>query len=245
MVKTHNGLIFDNTYEEISYSYERNDVFTFNNDNKTYSIYYFWLNNRVNYYERIYQRIQNIISNIGGIYQFITFIVIYLNSFYNNYIILLDSENLLNSSIYNEKYNYKKNKRLKKLEDIHNNQKHKRNESKILEKYDFKKEKSRNKILHNSSYKERTKSNDFAISDIGDKNNTFNKKIEKKKNNKIIKKDSFINTFLNYISFKFSIDKNNYFGIFQNFRVKIISEEHIIKNHLNIYHLLRINEKKN
>ena len=150
----------------------------------------------------------------------------------------------MNYSICDEKYNCKKNKILKKLEDINTNKNHKRNKSKILEKYDFKKEKSKNKTIDNSNYKERTKSKDFIISNIEDKNITFNKNIEKKENNKKGKKDSFINTFLNYISFKFSNDKKNNFQIFQNFRVKIISEEHLIKNHLNIYHLLRVNIKK-
>ena len=248
LIKSHNGLIFDKTYEEISYSYERNDVFTYNDDNKTYTVYYFWLNNRVNYYERTYRRIQNIISNIGGIYQFITFVTIYLNSFYNNYIVLFDTENLLNSSIYYEKNNFKNIKKLKRLKDMNkiNNKKHdKTNANKIFEKHDFIKEKSKNKKLQNTNIKESSKSYyDFCISDIGDKNNTFNNKIENNENYKKDQKDTIINTFWKYILFKFSIDKNNSFQVYQNFRVKLISGEHLIKNHLNIYNLLRINEKK-
>ena len=34
------------------------------------------------------------------------------------------------------------------------------------------------------------------------------------------------------------------FKIYENFRMKIISEEHIIRNHLNIYNLLKATEKK-
>ena len=54
-------------------------------------------------YGRTYKRIQDVVSNIGGINQAITLIGIYLNSFYNNFIVLSDTELLLNSSIYNEK----------------------------------------------------------------------------------------------------------------------------------------------
>ena len=63
IVRTNNGLIFENIEEEISYIYERNDVFTYNDkkDENIYCVYYFWLNNRMNYYERFYKRIQDFI----------------------------------------------------------------------------------------------------------------------------------------------------------------------------------------
>ena len=38
--------------------------------------------------------------------------------------------------------------------------------------------------------------------------------------------------------------KYKWFGIYKNFRKKIISEEHLIKNYLNIYNLLKANENK-
>ena len=34
------------------------------------------------------------------------------------------------------------------------------------------------------------------------------------------------------------------FNIYKHFRKKIISEEHLIRNHLNVYNLLRYTEKK-
>ena len=95
-INTHNGLIFDNIKEEDLYVFERNDVFKEeNNGNKVYMGYCFWLKNNMNYYERNYKRIQDIISSIGGIYQIITILSIYINKLYNNYIVLYDTENLL------------------------------------------------------------------------------------------------------------------------------------------------------
>jgi hypothetical protein len=103
-IKTNKGLIFEDAIETSTYSYERNDVFTYDDTtNKIYTIYCFWLGNRVNYYERKYKRLQDIISKIGGLYQFIVFTAVFINRFYNNFIILFDTEDLLNSSIYNEK----------------------------------------------------------------------------------------------------------------------------------------------
>ena len=57
----------------------------------------------MNYYERSYKRIQDIISNIGGIYKFITIVAIYINTLYSNYIVLTDTLALLHSSIHVEK----------------------------------------------------------------------------------------------------------------------------------------------
>ena len=103
--QTNKGLIFDEIIDTSTYSYERNDVFTYDDTtNKIYTIYCFWMGNRVDYYERKYKRLQDIISNIGGFYQFIVFSAVFLNRFYNSFIILFDIENLLNSSISNEKY---------------------------------------------------------------------------------------------------------------------------------------------
>ena len=51
--------------------------------------------------------------------------------------------------------------------------------------------------------------------------------------------------FFSYICFKLSCGKNkSFFKIYENFRIKMISEEHLIRNHLNIYILLKVTERK-
>ena len=104
LVKTHDGLVLDNINEDNSYILGRNDVYTGSNQDKNiYMVYVFYLKNILDYYERIYKRIQDVISSIGGINQAITIIAIYVNSLYNNFIVLHDTENLLHSSINVEK----------------------------------------------------------------------------------------------------------------------------------------------
>ena len=99
LIKTHNGLIFDHKEENKAYIYERNDVFTFSNNNTgIHTVYFFWLKNSQHYYERNYKRIQDLISDIGGISQFITFVAFYINYLFNKYIILSDTEDLLFTS---------------------------------------------------------------------------------------------------------------------------------------------------
>ena len=52
-------------------------------------------------------------------------------------------------------------------------------------------------------------------------------------------------TFFRILIYKFCCDKKNtYFDVYSKFRMKIISEEHFIRNHLNIYHLLKLKEKR-
>ena len=51
--------------------------------------------------------------------------------------------------------------------------------------------------------------------------------------------------FLNYIFFKLSFEKKNtYFKTYENLRKKILSEQHLIRNHLNIYTLLKVTKSK-
>ena len=78
IIKTYNGFIFEKYDKEISYLYERNDVFTHLNKGNIYMEYYFWMNNKLNYYERIYCKIQDVLSDVGGIVQAIMTIALLL-----------------------------------------------------------------------------------------------------------------------------------------------------------------------
>ena len=119
MILTHNGIIFDNIEEKLSYSFDRNDVLTYStNSNNIYIIYYFWLKNRLLIYKRIYKRIQDIISIIGGICESVTFFSSFVNSFYHNYMILYDTKTLLFSSI--EEYEKKIKKKISIKKNINN-----------------------------------------------------------------------------------------------------------------------------
>ena len=77
---THNGFFIDKIQENLTYVYERNDVFIKNRNNKNiYMAYSLWMNNRMNYYERVYKRIQDVLSEVGGVAQAITTIIIFIN----------------------------------------------------------------------------------------------------------------------------------------------------------------------
>ena len=62
------------------------------------------MNNKMQHYERFYKKWQDAIADVGGIAEFINLVAVSISYFYNNYIIIADTEVLLSS--FN---NYEKN----------------------------------------------------------------------------------------------------------------------------------------
>ena len=261
LVKTDDGLIFDNIKEKVSYIFDRNDAYILDIGEKDiYLISCFLLKNIREVYERSYKRIQDIISSIGGIYQAITIIAIYINSLYNHFIVLSDTELLLHSLIYNEKENNEiktndKNKTIKhKIKDIEKGDIEKGNNEYKKSSEDNKRnnQNSSSKIKINKNDNDISKSNNFInnVEHINNKKkisvnnvkNIDNEIIDKKENSKFGKK---IKSFWDFLYYKMTCGKKVIsFKIYNDFRIKIISEEHIIRNHLNIYNLLKITRKR-
>ena len=252
-VKTHNGLIFDNIEEQSAHMFDRNDVFNMEK-NEIFIAYAFRLKNGMYCNERIYKRIPDIISSIGGVYQFITIISIYINSLYNHYIVLFDTENLLYSSIHTEKRIHKKkekgqvkekenvnNRKLKKLDKEKNNTE---NKNSLSQKIKNEKPNKNAKINNNSQSSNLFVSLDKINTNI-EMNHHNNNKIKDKNYEKKRTLKKRITQFFDFLLYELSCKKRNqYFKVYRDFRIKIISEEHLIRNHLNVYNLLRITEKK-
>ena len=253
LVKTHNGLVLDSEENDFAYTYERNDVLTKNiADTGFFTGYYFWLSNRQNYYERKYKRIQDIISEIGGLNQFVTIISTCINFLFNGYIVLSDTQDLLFSSMNTVKNSGKKFKKeivkpnrlenIKKLENMKNKKisSKKKIDNLNTEKPNNKNDKNdKNNISHrNISTTENEHNTESIMNIVGEKSN----KDEKQKINNENKK---IDNFFSYLVFKLSFEKKNtHHKIFKDFRMKMISEEHLVKNHLNIYNLLKAHARK-
>ena len=116
LIKTHNGIFLDNSIEELSYFFTQNEKVTMDEvieisdkeGNILYdengikvtkstgivSSYYFWMQNRLQYYERNYKKLIDILSYIGGLSRVVLFSAKLINKLVFNYIILLDIEDL-------------------------------------------------------------------------------------------------------------------------------------------------------
>ena len=254
LVKTDDGLIFNNTKENISYIFDRDNSYIFDTGTKDiYVGFTFIIRNIREIYERTYKRVQDVISSIGGINQAIIIVAICINTLYNNFVVLSDTELLLHSSIYNEKKNSKKelfkNKNSRnKIKDI---EKRNLGAKKNSERKELSNENSNNITKINKSdniYKSNCIINNFHIingkeqSIMHDTKIIDNKNINNKENSKKYNKR---NDFLDFLCYKISCKKKvQNFRVYEKFRIRIISEEHIIKNHLNIYNLLKITKTK-
>ena len=279
-ITTHNGILFDHKIEETSHVFDRNDVFTNPIDsNNIYMIYYFWLKNRINSYGRTYQRIQDIISDIGCISEIINILASIINKIYNSYIILFDTEKFLFSIIESQEKSAKKNSNIDSNNEPNNlkedNQLNfdstksvartfknldikKFNEN--LKTKDFKKRNTKIRFTNitttNSSSENiqniqyfhkrknmKNKNNDsIKIKDIED---TKNNKTERKYSYSEIREQKLKFNFCNYLCYELSCKKkNNKLNMYDNFRTNIICEEYFLRNYINIYNLLKINENR-
>ena len=102
---THNGYFFDNQVQEKAYFFTQNEKQTvtqseLDNQGEGRSTngcligVYFWMQNTLQYYERTYDRIQDILSDIGGISSIVLTIAGMLNLLIHNFIVILDTEDL-------------------------------------------------------------------------------------------------------------------------------------------------------
>ena len=99
IIKSFEGLIWDNYVEEFSYSFKENSKSTtMSENNKILSCFYFWIENSQLYYERHYQKITEVFANIGGIGSLIFMVSKLINIIFNRYIIILDTHELIFNS---------------------------------------------------------------------------------------------------------------------------------------------------
>ena len=193
---------------------------------------------------------------VGGIYQSITMVAAYINILYNKFIVLSDTEVLLQSIIQSEKLNHEnkkkepENQKIQIIKDLDKN-KLKNDASKNDHEERYNPEKSnknekneKGKKVNDTSY---INNNLFASKD---NINIISEKLNSKGNNNQFrdvethKKLELTNFFYYLIFFITCRKKKQYFNFYREFRMKIISEEHLIRNHLNIYNLLKVTEKK-
>ena len=234
IVGTNDGFLFDNNKQNISYFLDSNDEIVRDKGGfNIYIAYYFSLHNMNFVYERTYEKIQDIISEIGGVNDILSIVFFYINIFINKYITLSDTKKLLDSSISSENIQSKNSNIINSsYRDIFIPKENKRfrmnSETLNPKKISF--------IMNNEN-----------INKIEEKNIIENmNKNKDKNNNKITKNDNDISiNFCYYIINKITCGKKKkFFDLYENFREKIISEEHLVKNYLNTYSLKKIIEDK-
>ena len=117
---THNGFFFDNQVQERKYFFTQNEKHTIldtTNLSQGQPIngcligIYFWMQNTLQYYERNYDRFQDVLSDIGGISNIVVTAAYLINLLVNNYIILLDTQEFV---VNTDQNNFIKRKNMKR-----------------------------------------------------------------------------------------------------------------------------------
>ena len=244
LINTQNGILFNHIETIKSYYFDRNDAFVNLIQDNIYMVYYLWLKNRVNYYERIYKTITDALSSIGGISNAIIFIARLINKVINQYTALKDIKSILNSSNLNIDQTTKpkrniqlKNNSNKKLRNIGNY-----SIKKNFEKGDISSRTNieiidKNNDLDKEEKKERQISNSINKGKDENIGNTFN--IRYNCNNQ---KEKII--FWKFLIYKCSCGrKYDYINFYENFRKEIISVESLVKNNIKINDILKLKDK--
>ena len=278
IMKTHNGIILDDVSEEKSFLFSQNEKVTMdeevelkdedgkpifdNNKEKIYkstgivSSYYFWLQNRLQIYERNYKKLQDILSNIGGLSRTFFLCANIINALFSGYFTLSDTEELL-FTIDNTNYFEEKIKNINKDQEI----KDKINEKKITFKKKRNKEDNQDMIKFSSNKRNFGNNNEIDNKNMFSSLDNFNKEQEKiqsqtqnadifERKNEEIKSDerkeeeSFKKQRFNWFQFILNkIRRNNpIIAYLKEYRTKVISEENFIKGQLDLYKLEKICE---
>jgi hypothetical protein len=99
------GIVFEDKKETLSYLFDQNEKITTSSKSGICAAYYFWMQRRMQYYERIYKKFQDILSDVGGLSSFIISITYLLILLINNYISLFDIKDYMNEISEIKEYN--------------------------------------------------------------------------------------------------------------------------------------------
>ena len=93
IIKSYKGIFFDEIEIEKSYQFIQNEKIVMNmDDTGIIASSYFWIQNVIIYYERIYDRLQDLLSEIGGFGGSIDICAQLISFFMSEFTILLDTE---------------------------------------------------------------------------------------------------------------------------------------------------------
>jgi hypothetical protein len=250
-VKTNDGLLYDNIHDNNTLIFEKNDIVTENKNNfDIYMGYRFNLLNTGYSYERNYEKVQDLLSSIGGVFNVIKIVFYYINIIVSDYITLSDTRRIISDfpliKKHNNKYlkhkNIQRDLKQKLSMDLDLNNKADSFRNKFISK-DLTIEKENNITDINLPR------DDYAITADGNEINdeTKNKRTNTDDNSKNSKnkiehtphKQPEINH--NHFNWRYYIwhiitcgSKVSIFKNYENFRMKILSEEQLIKSYLDV-----------
>ena len=236
---THASILSNNYFYENSFSFDVKEPKTRDSDNYSIADFAFWIGNNFEIYERSYQKLQNVLADLGGIIKILILCAEIINYPFNKYIILYNSTNFIAAQAKNESkkisttINQKSyfnsllvQKDLKtKSYSLMNNYINNLPQSITRQKFMFP---SSNNIAHDSSLNRI----------YNNMNASFSKRTQYPQIDKKIR-SVYLSDVKNELGFKYFIKyickgnkKHEPLYLIFKFREKLLSEEHLYHNHL-------------
>ena len=98
IIKTYDGIIFEEITEDRGYAYTQTEKIVMDSGNTNIILaFYFFMQNTVSYNERHYKRFPDLFSELGGLGSFILLVASFVNYIVTQYIILLDTHEIIQS----------------------------------------------------------------------------------------------------------------------------------------------------
>ena len=232
-ISRNEGFVFDKYEKTIYYEYDSNDLFSHHEQPQNYDLYINYiisLNNKMKYYERRYNKIQDIISEIGGFAGIINTIFVFLLSFYNEYIILNDTKKLIKRLYTGEKEKEINKKDNKNINNIENNQTFANLNLKIYNNND--------NIKPELNHIDKLEKQNDNIQNLETKQTDNEDNKDNDPNSVFIEENMHFNFFsylIHLITFEIKYPK---YTIFSDFRNKVLSDEQIIKNNILLFNIV-------
>ncbi len=239
--RTHRDLIFNHNDEKISFIFEENRKSSRENTNltKIYCEFTFWMQNIFHNYERSYTSVSDLLANIGGIFNAISTIATWMNYYYHRYMIKYNSIILFGEK---ERHIWLTTGLTLNQKDFNHGLNIKTISNKLTYNSNLYVNLIKNDENHNFSNIKLINSN---IGDNKKKNNYINQGIRQVNTFSKMKFNfNFKFTFISYILPCKNANKKNCLNIINKFRKKLLSEEHLYRNHLDLYFLENICENK-
>jgi hypothetical protein len=210
-IKTHEGIILDIESNKNSYKFDCNEkLIDINNEKLIFGVFYFWVENKMDIYERNYKKLQDISGSINGIVEILLLLVRTINSFLFHEFRTLKDFNL-------------------ELEENINLKTKKNNIKKSIT--SFKENNFRNNIF-NVIKKPSLFNNNYIQESSIIQINLYESKFTMKMASEFKK----LNRFRYYLGL-FHIKQNKYVNFLTEEREKILSEENIISNYFTLKNL--------
>lgn len=108
ILNTDNGFLFNNLYNDKSYYFSQNDKKSYETSYGIICGIYFWMQNSALIYERKYQKIQDVLANIGGIMKVLITFTRFINNIFYKYQAYKDINKVINSYTNEEEKNKNK-----------------------------------------------------------------------------------------------------------------------------------------